>query len=136
MRAGTAIAIPEGVLHRVVGLEVGRGLRVEVAHRIVSARKLPQQYANGAPLKGELRQIAESAATFPRALQDAERPGPGEGQFSVVDFLVGAGGWLDRPAHLMRLAHRCLALRIGSTDTPGGVRCFLRNRIPQCDRDS
>lgn len=63
----------------------------------VSALSLGRLFQNGAPLTGALQTIARSGLAFPKAMKDVDKLGK-EGEFSVVDFLVGTGAYLHNPA--------------------------------------
>lgn len=77
----------------------------------VSAGKIAQQGAAGAPLTDELQTIARAQQTFPRVMRDSDKLG-GEPMFSVVDFLAAAGGYLHSPSLALAILARP-ALRAG-----------------------
>lgn len=74
----------------------------------VSAKDLAHQLDRGAPLSGELKTIANTHLSFPKALQDTERLG-GHGPFSALDYVAGVVGGAHNPAGAAAIAARPLA---------------------------
>ena len=73
----------------------------------VDAKKLAAQLQKGKPLSGELKDIAEFSARFPKATQTTEVMGSLP-QFSPLDYMAGVGGTLatQNPALLAAAAGR------------------------------
>jgi hypothetical protein len=80
----------------------------------VSALDLARLYQNGAPLTGELQTIARAALAAPKAFKSTDKIGR-EGPFSVVDFIVAAGGWLHNPSLLAAVVARPAIRRLLQT---------------------
>lgn len=66
------------------------GEAINPASNNVDARKLAQRLAKGKPLSGELKQVAEFAAQFPKAAQPVEAMGSLP-QLSPLDWFAGGG---------------------------------------------
>jgi len=91
----------------------------------VDAKKLAAQLAKGKPLSGELKDVAEFSARFPKATQTTESMGSLP-QFSPLDYMAGVGGSLatQNPALLGAAAGRPL-LREAALSSP------IQNRLAQ-----
>lgn len=63
----------------------------------VSARTIHSAKTRGEPLSGNLKTIAESYESFDRVFQDVGKIRD-HGPFSVVDYMLGAGGMVANPA--------------------------------------
>jgi hypothetical protein len=83
----------------------------------VSAALLGKLFQNGATLTDELQTVARTAIAFPQSMKDVA---PASGNpFTVVDFLVAAGGYAHNPALLSAIVAR------------PGIRKALQTKIAQ-----
>lgn len=81
----------------------------------VSARRLSQQKARGAPLSAELKLIADTYDAFDRILQEPRKI-RSRGPFSTLDAFIGAGGFAASPALAGAVLARPAARRFLASD--------------------
>lgn len=95
----------------------------------IDARKLAAQLKKGKPLSGELKDVAEFGARFPKAVQPTETMGSLP-QISPLDYMAGVGGSVatQNPAMLAAAAGRPL-LRELALSSP------VQNRLVQRPMD-
>lgn len=96
----------------------------------VDAKKLASQLSRGKPLSGELKDVAEFSARFPKATQTTEAMGSLP-QFSPLDYMAGVGGTAvtQNPALLAAAAGRPL-LRELALSSPVQNRLVQQSRAP------
>lgn len=99
----------------------------------VDAKKLASQLQRGKPLSGELKDVAEFSARFPKATQTTEAMGSLP-QFSPLDYMAGVGGSIatQNPALLAAAAGRPV-LRELALSSPVQNRLVQRTPRPSSE---
>lgn len=99
----------------------------------VDAKKLASQLQAGKPLSGELKDVAEFSARFPKATQTTEAMGSLP-QFSPLDYMAGVGGSIatQNPALLAAAAGRPV-LRELALSSPVQNRLVQRTPRPSSE---
>jgi hypothetical protein len=99
----------------------------------VDAKKLAAQLSKGKPLSGELKDVAEFSARFPKATQTTEAMGSLP-QFSPLDYMAGVGGSIatQNPALLAAAAGRPV-LRELALSSPIQNRLAQRTQTPSSE---
>lgn len=105
-------------------ITVGDALNKATGH--VSAESLAT-LADKKPLDGNMKLVADAFRAFPKSMQSAKYGK--EGPFSVVDYLLGAGGYLSHPVGAAALVARPAARAVLKATAKAKPKEYKRGHI-------